>query len=337
MQPLVMKGIVCRSLYPKPDLRPSGDEDLLISAKDFATVDACFMRKGFVRDKETAMPNGAKDGDAPEEMGYIHPKTGVFYEIHTRLFSTESSAYGYLNRAFSDVFCASIQGGSAGSEYLYLRRNASSFLSSLSQLQALSSRRVGIRQICDMVQMIRIYGRKIDWEMFWQLCEEYHMTCFCINLLDIGERYLGFSYEASGAVRAAKKLHPDSEALLIDILDAGSFGKSSAGRIHSANITLYAAETGMEKHTAGGIWKSLVPEASYMKNKYPYAARYPFLLPAAYVERILKWLGQGEKGQKLSIEVGAGRVELLKKYDMIRTADGKKRGDAHAGRIQREK
>lgn len=61
------------------------------------------------------------------------------------------------------------------------------------------------------------------------------------------------------------------------------------------------------------------------------------LLPAAYVERILKWLGQGEKGQKSSIEVGAGRVELLKKYNMIRTVDRKKRGDAHAGRIQREK
>ena len=48
-------------------------------------------------------------------------------------------------------------------------------------------------------------------------------------------------------------------------------------------------------------------------------------------------LGQGEKEQKSSIEVGAGRVELLRKYDMIRTADWKKRGDAHAGRIQREK
>ncbi len=51
--------------------------NLLISAKDFATVDY-FMRKGFVRDKETAMPNRTKDGDTPEEMGYIHPKTGVF-------------------------------------------------------------------------------------------------------------------------------------------------------------------------------------------------------------------------------------------------------------------
>ena len=46
VQPLVMKGIVCRNLYPKPDLRPSGDEDLLIPAKDFAAVDACFYAEG---------------------------------------------------------------------------------------------------------------------------------------------------------------------------------------------------------------------------------------------------------------------------------------------------
>ena len=236
VQPLVMKGIVCRSLYPKPDLRPSGDEDLLISAKDFATVDACFMRKGFVRDKETAMPNGAKDGDAPEEMGYIHPKTGVFYEIHTRLFSTESSAYGYLNRAFSDVFAHPSKVEVQGQSIFTLEETHHLFYLLCHSFKHFLHGGVGIRQICDMVQMIRVYGRKIDWEMFWQLCEEYHMTCFCINLLDIGERYLGFSYEASGAVRAAKKLHPDSEALLIDILDAGSFGKSSAGRIHLSLI-----------------------------------------------------------------------------------------------------
>ncbi len=65
VQPLVMKGIVCR--VSTRVLAPSGDEDLLISAKDFATVDACFMRKGFVRDKETAMPNGAKDMVMPRK------------------------------------------------------------------------------------------------------------------------------------------------------------------------------------------------------------------------------------------------------------------------------
>ena len=208
VQPLVMKGIVCRNLYPKPDLRPSGDEDLLIPEKDFAAVDAYFMRKGFVRDKETAMPDGIKDGDVPEEMGYIHPKTGAFYEIHTRLFSTESSAYSYLNRAFSDVFAHPSKVEVRGQSIFTLEETHHLFYLLCHSFKHFLHGGVGIRQICDMVQMIRVYGRKIDWEMFWQLCEEYHMTCFCINLLDIGERYLGFSYEASGAVRAAKKLHP---------------------------------------------------------------------------------------------------------------------------------
>ena len=121
VRPLVMKGIVCRSLYPKPDLRPSGDEDLLIQAKDFAVVDAYFIQNGFMRDKEFASQSNRQDSKRqtgnqskklrsaetdpiPEEMGYIHPKTGAFYEIHTTLFSRDSSAYGYLNHAFSNVF-----------------------------------------------------------------------------------------------------------------------------------------------------------------------------------------------------------------------------------------
>lgn len=78
VQPLVMKGIVCRNLYPKPDLRPSGDEDLLIPEKDFAAVDAYFMRKGFVRDKETAMPDGIKDGDVPKRWAIFIRKQEPF-------------------------------------------------------------------------------------------------------------------------------------------------------------------------------------------------------------------------------------------------------------------
>lgn len=33
--PLVVKGIVCRNIYPNPDYRISGDEDLLIRPEDF--------------------------------------------------------------------------------------------------------------------------------------------------------------------------------------------------------------------------------------------------------------------------------------------------------------
>ena len=33
--PVVVKGLVCRSLYPRPDHRPSSDEDILIPAGQF--------------------------------------------------------------------------------------------------------------------------------------------------------------------------------------------------------------------------------------------------------------------------------------------------------------
>lgn len=32
VRPLVVKGIICRNLYPQPDYRRFGDEDVLVSA-----------------------------------------------------------------------------------------------------------------------------------------------------------------------------------------------------------------------------------------------------------------------------------------------------------------
>ena len=43
---LVLKGLACRRLYPKPDLRPSSDEDLLARDADFAAVDEQLRRAG---------------------------------------------------------------------------------------------------------------------------------------------------------------------------------------------------------------------------------------------------------------------------------------------------
>ncbi|MCD7741386.1 MAG: nucleotidyltransferase family protein, partial [Ruminococcus sp.] len=39
LAPIVMKGIICRSLYgERSDFRPSGDEDILIDKKDYENV-----------------------------------------------------------------------------------------------------------------------------------------------------------------------------------------------------------------------------------------------------------------------------------------------------------
>ena len=86
--PLVVKGIVCRTLYPKPDNRPSGDEDLLIPAEEFPKCHQALLDYGM----EVADPKA--DLDTAYEVPYRKPGSPLYIELHKRLFPPDSEAYG---------------------------------------------------------------------------------------------------------------------------------------------------------------------------------------------------------------------------------------------------
>lgn len=46
LHPLVVKGMVCRSLYPEPEHRPSTDEDLLIDPAEFPRMHEALLEYG---------------------------------------------------------------------------------------------------------------------------------------------------------------------------------------------------------------------------------------------------------------------------------------------------
>lgn len=98
--PLVVKGIVCRNIYPNPDYRISGDEDLLIRPEDF--------RKCHDLLREYGMQTSEQDMDAEElesvyEVPYGKKGSLIYIELHKSLFPPESEAYGDLNRFFANV------------------------------------------------------------------------------------------------------------------------------------------------------------------------------------------------------------------------------------------
>ena len=51
LTPLIVKGIVCRDLYPNPDLRTSNDEDLYIPRDRFGKMDEFLQAEGFMREE----------------------------------------------------------------------------------------------------------------------------------------------------------------------------------------------------------------------------------------------------------------------------------------------
>ena len=67
--------------------------------------------------------------------------------------------------------------------------------------------------------------------------------------------------------------------------------------------------------------RSVFPNRKYMERSYRYLRRYPFLLPAAWIGRIWKFVTESRKnrgeGARESIAIGSQRVELLKKYKII--------------------
>ncbi len=312
VRPLVVKGIICRNLYEKSDYRVSGDEDILVRKEDFAVCDAILVAEGFQREEPDTE-------HLPQEIPYINPQNGVYIEMHFDLFAEESGAYGHLNKEFEDAYATCIAEDIQGRTVWTLHPTLHLFYLICHSLKHFLHGGFGIRQVCDMVMMAEHYGEQIDWDYIYGRLQELRMEVFWNGLVEIGRGYLGFSYEKAHYPVSLQKMHVNCDHLLLDLLDSGIYGDSTAERKHSSNITLAAAESG-KKDTVASMKASLFPGKDYMKRGYPWLERYPWLLPVAWGMRIVGYLKNKRKNSKeepSGVEIGMNRVELLREYDII--------------------
>ena len=304
---LVIKGIILRELYPNPDYRASGDEDLLIRKCDFKKVDELFKKEGLVR-------NNLENPEEQHEITYHHPSKGLRIELHLSLFPEGSKEYGQLNQYFQNVFDDAVQEEIQKVNIWTLDETHHMLYLFSHGLKHFLHSGFGIRQLCDMVVFAEKYGEKIQWDEIIKIAKKENMYIFIMNLLDIGEKYLGFSWERS-KFKKPKDIIMDSELLLEDILDAGIYGKDNLERLHSSNITLQAVNN---KEGKKQFSRSLFPDYEYMCRQYPYLKRHKILLPYAWVCRIIDYVRKTDrKTVKDTLDIGNKRVELLKKYNII--------------------
>lgn len=311
--PLVVKGIVCRSLYPNPDLRISGDEDLLIPREQFALMDEFLLKEGFVREN-------LDEGKEYQEVGYHHLGNGLYLEMHMDLFAKESGAYGHLNDLFTKAFDTSVIVNIQGSDVHTLHPQLHFLYLLCHSLKHFLHSGFGVRQVCDMLLFAQHYASDIHWTTLIHLLRENQMYDFSMNLMNIGVEYFGFTWDDI-AVPKPDDVEFDSLPLLNDMLDGGIYGKSDADRVHSANITLNAAENETAS-AASGILASLFPDKDYIQTHYPYTKKWKILLPVGYLHRIGAYLLKRNSvpknsSGKSSTKIGMERVRLLKKYKIL--------------------
>ncbi len=315
--PLVVKGIVCRDLYPNPDYRMSGDEDVLIPPEQFAACDAAMAAFGMRR----AEPE--QDAEAVYEVPYGKPGSPIYIELHKSLFPPDSDAYGDFNRFFEDVHARAKEMTIGGAQIATMDSTDHFFYLICHAFKHFLHSGFGIRQVSDMALFANRYGQEIDWAAVRENCRAIRAEHFVAALLRIGEEYLTLDVQKAGCPRDWMEMDVDVQAMLEDLLDAGVYGDGSMSRKHSSTITLNAVSASKQgKEERASLLKTVFPAAKALEGRFPYLKKRPWLLPAAWITRILHYRRETSRTRDndalSAMKIGSERVELLRKFKVIR-------------------
>ena len=314
--PIVVKGILCRELYPNPDYRISGDEDILIPEEQ---ADLCHK---VMLDCEMYLSDPDQDM-RKYEISYRQKGSHLHIELHKQLFPPISDAYGEFNRYFEKVHEQTITKVIQGVAVPSMCHTDHLFYLICHAFKHFLHSGFGIRQVCDICLYANSFGSEIEWFQIMKHCQEIHADLFAAALFRIGEKYLTFQPESACYPQQWRDLSVDEIPMLNELLDSGVFGDSTLSRKHSSNMTLQAFSARNQGKKYGNYaLKTVFPPAKDLSGRYPYLQQKPYLLPIAWLNRILKYSQETAEGRtgnnaKESLLIGNKRIELLKIYGII--------------------
>ena len=306
--PIVVKGLVCRSLYPRPDHRPSSDEDILIPEDQFDIAHRVLLDFGM---------QTMEDIQDAYEVPYRKPGSPLYIELHKHLFPPESTAYGDLNRFFDGVFDRACQDG----DLLTMAPTDHLFYLICHAFKHFLHSGFGIRQVCDITLYAQHFGSSIDWPALLTSCRAIRAEKFAAALFRIGRNHLTFDPERACLPSCWQSITVDETAMLEDLLEAGVYGGATASRQHSSSITLEAvASQNQGRKQKSGLLASAFPPAKQLQGRYPYLKKHPILLPAAWCHRLWHYArnrGKSQVSAGEALKLGQDRIRLLREYGIL--------------------
>lgn len=317
IRPLVVKGLICRQLYPDPDHRASGDEDVLIRPEQFAACHQALLEFGM---QAAETPENIA---ASHEVPYGKPGSPLYIELHKHLFPPKSNAYGDFNRFFEGVFDRAVTEEIMGTPVRTMGYTDHFFYLICHAFKHFLHSGFGIRQVCDIILYANAYGDRIDWTQVFENCRAIHAEQFCAALFRIGEKYLVFDAQKACICSAWRSMEVDESPMLEDLLCGGLYGDANLSRKHSSTITLDAVAAQKQgKQARGRLIASLFPPRKNLEPRFPYLKRSPLLLPVAWIHRIILFGLESTRTRDSSaaeaLKIGAQRVELMRLYGIIK-------------------
>ncbi len=273
----VLKGCTVATSYHMPELRVSGDIDLLIPPEKEKTVMTTLENMGM-----TISPRGKE-----KHHFEAHDKSGGLIEVHVRLYSKRFEDVVLKNKfTFSQPFI-NIETYSGFSVNSLGVEDGLYFLTA-HLIKHFVKEGCGIRQITDLLAYINSYKDEINIEEYFTVLREIKFENFIKNILGIGVKYFDLDFDDYSLDMADK--------ILTDVEKGGTFGFGEVERLgFYENFLRRREEIGKEEFSAKigkkrriSILKSVfLPSRRFLISKgYKYLERSFIFYPIAYANRI---------------------------------------------------
>lgn len=224
----LLKGATLLECFPKLELRPFGDVDVLVpDPHDFQRLKTLLLSRGFVTESSFSQHH--------IEMYYTREGVNFLLEIHHKVIAPQTNAN--FNRRISEIFrpLSPVAGNYAPADLSYqmlpVTENALYLL--LHMLQHFLGSGFGVRLLCDWMLYLEKHGAEISREQFVSCLHQLGLEKFCCAATALCEKFLGlhgedFSFlHIPGAAEETNYL----DAFMEEILEAGTFGKSDQARM----------------------------------------------------------------------------------------------------------
>lgn len=305
----LVKGLICRSLYPHPDHRASADEDLFVLPEHRVACEAVLAAQGLV-----CAESGAT------ESKWSCAESGLAIELHLQLFSEEYEAERRMNAYFAEAAARCEFETISGVPVRTLAPQDHFLLLVCHALKHFHYSGFGLRTLSDIGLFATRYGSRFDWAEARRMLDEVGGMVFCSHVLHICQTQFVYDGAAAGYI---PEITGSDEALLADVMDAGIYGQSTMSRKHSANIVLQNLKHPEPGGGRGGVLHALFPPRAALTARYPALKKAPVLLPAVWLARIGTYGADLLRGKLSrtsaaeSIELGQRRTELMRQYGVF--------------------
>lgn len=304
LHPVLVKGALCSRLYPLKDHRISADDDIYVQDSEFLACHECLLMDGLSTDTP------ADELPTADEVSYLKEGSPLYIELHRHLFDSSEDAHDELNHFFADIQPIEMAGFLAMPPYehlLYLILHAYKHFVSCG---------IGLRQFCDIGLWAQAYHEKIDWQRLCDQCASVHAATFAAAAFKIARGYLGIEFDLPTPWEASI----DVEPLLHDTLCGGVYGSNDYTRLHSSTVTLNAVKASRVGKKSS-VLSSIFPKKEYFERRYQYLKKHPYLLPVAWIQRIVNYAmekrASADNSAAGAIKLAKERIELMKMYDII--------------------